>query len=63
VILVIRYRSGLGLWDRVYVTGPGGTGVAPMMFMMGKAMAWPATLAYWLMNDRREPTITYERLD
>lgn len=62
-ILVIRHRAGLGLWDRVHVTGPGGIGVGPMMLMMGKAMAWPATLAYWLMNDRPEPAITYERLD
>jgi hypothetical protein len=62
-ILIIRYRAGLGLWDRVRVTGAGGVGVGPMFLMVGKSMAWPVTLIYWLMNDRPEPAITYERLD
>jgi hypothetical protein len=62
-IFVIRHRAGLGIWSPLRVTGAGGIGVGPLLFMVGKVMAWPATLAYWLLNDRPEPAISYKRLD
>lgn len=58
-VSVLRWRAGTGFWYGLRVFGPNGFGPVWTGTVIVCSMAWPVTLAVWILRGRPEPRIVF----